>query len=241
MSEPALVALRWLLVGIVALASGSCRPRDDAGVGKTIGLLPAGDTMGLPPGAGGIALDGDAWVNERDKSGLGWKWERDVLEVAPGTGNLRTREKFGDCLLHVEFNVRSDPEVEWKHDGNSGVYIQRRYEIQILNSHGKGVSDESCGAIYTFREPALDASRPPGEWQTFDIAFRAPRWVAGEKVENARVSVLHNGKLIHDDVAIPGSTGSGKPEGVSEEPLRLQDHGSAVQFRNVWIKRLDLN
>ncbi|MGI9244630.1 MAG: 3-keto-disaccharide hydrolase [Verrucomicrobiales bacterium] len=241
MSGAAPGALRWVLVGIVACVSGSCSPRDDAGAGKTIGLLPSGDTMGLPPGEAGITLGSDAWVNERDKGALGWGWERGVFEVAPGTGNLRTREKFGDCLLHVEFKTSSDPGVEWKHDGNSGVYIQRRYEIQILNSHGERVSDESCGAIYTFREPELDASRPAGEWQTFDIVFRAPRWMAGEKVENARVSVLHNGKLIHDDVAIPGSTGSGKPEGATEEPLRLQDHGSAVQFRNVWIKRLDLD
>jgi len=228
----------WMILGCLLV---SCGERDDAGAGKTQGLLPSGDTMGAGPAAGAISLGTNAWVNERDKAQLGWGWDGDVLTVVPGTGNLRTQEKFGDCLLHVEFKVSADPAMDWKNDGNSGVYIQRRYEVQILNSLGRGASDESCGAIYTFRKPDRNASRAPGEWQTFDIAFRAPRWAAGEKVENARLSVLHNGELIHDDVAVPASTGAGKAEGPSEEPLRLQDHGSATRFRNVWIKRLDLD
>jgi hypothetical protein len=194
----------------------------------------------LAPGTASL-LGSDAWVNERDKNSLGWTWQDGLLEVLPGAGNLRTREHFGDCRLHIEFNVTADPGAEWKADGNSGVYVQRRYEVQILNSYGRKASDESCGAIYTARPPDTNASRPAGEWQTFDIVFRAPRWGGGEKVQNARMSVCHNGQLVHDDVAIADKTGSGKPEGPSEEPLRLQDHGSKCQFRNIWIERLELD
>jgi hypothetical protein len=226
---------------LTCLAVVACSEKDDAGTGKTRGLLSPGKTLGLAVPADGVELGSDAWVNERDKGGLGWNWEDGVLRSVPGTGNVRTRDRFGDCQLHLEFSVTADPEQEWKNDGNSGVYIQRRYEIQILNSHGRQASDESCGAIYTTRRPATNASLPAGEWQSFDIAFRAPRWDGKEKVENARVTVIHNGEMIHDDVSIPAKTGSGKPEGASEEPLRLQDHGGVVKFRNVWIRRLSLD
>jgi hypothetical protein len=238
LGRSAILRSAWIaLLCVIA----SCSKSDDAGAGKTAGILSPGDSMGMGVPAGATALGIDAWVNERDKGQLGWTWKDGVLEIVPGTGNLRTREKFGDCRLHVEFNVSATPDVEWKLDGNSGVYIQRRYEIQILNSFGQEASDESCGAIYTARNPDQNASRPAGEWQVFDIVFRAPRWEGGEKVENARVTVFHNGQLIHDDVAIVDKTGSGKPEGSSEEPLRLQDHGSPVRFRNVWIERLILD
>ena len=229
---------------VLAVAAGTalsgCAGSDDTGAGKTEGLLSAGDTIGLAAPDGAILLDASAWVNERDKRALGWSVEDGMLVVAPGSGNLRTRERFGDCRIHVEFNVTADPAKEWKNDGNSGVYIQRRYELQILNSHGQRPSDESCGAIYTTRKPDTNASKIAGEWQTFDVIFRAPRWDGEDKIENARLTVFHNGVLIHDDVPVPGKTGAGKPEGASEEPLRLQDHGSEVRFRNVWIERLEL-
>lgn len=231
-----------LLLGCgMVLVLAACSDSDDGGAGKTKGILATGETLGLPAPDGGAVLGAGDWLSERDKTRLGWTWENGVLTVVPGTGNLRTREKFGDCRIHVEFNVSSNPEKEWKNDGNSGVYIQRRYELQILNSHGRKAADESCGAIYTARKPDTNASRPAGEWQTFDIVFRAPRWDGEKKLQNARVSVVHNGELIHDDVAISANTGAGKPEGPSEEPLRLQDHGSVVKFRNLWIERLVLD
>ena len=232
---------RWLVFGACLAWLASCSESDDAGAGKTRGILAPGATMGSAVPDGAVVLDRDAWVNERDKSGLGWIWDEGVLEIVPGSGNLRTREKFGDCRLHLEFNVRADAGAEWKQDGNSGVYIQRRYELQILNSHGREPSDETCGAIYITREPDSEASRPAGEWQSFDVIFRAPRWDGATKTQDARVTVLLNGVLIHDDVPIPDKTGAGKEEGPSEEPLRLQDHGSVVRFRNVWIQRLQLD
>jgi len=236
------VIVRLILAACAVCLFGACSESDDAGLGKTTGILSETDTMGLPCPAEGEALDETQWLNERDKTSLGWKWGDDgVFQIVPGTGNLRTKEKFRDCRIHVEFNVNSDSSAEEKNDGNSGIYIQRRYEIQILNSHGRKLTDESCGAIYITRKPDSDASRPAGEWQSMDIIFRAPRWDGEEKIQNARVSVLHNGTLIHDDVPIRDKTGSGKNEAPSEEYLRLQDHGNPVKFRNVWIERLQLD
>ncbi|MFT5106715.1 MAG: hypothetical protein ACI8XO_002034 [Verrucomicrobiales bacterium] len=232
------LALLSLVLG--TFLSGCSEP-DDAGAGKTRGVMSGGATIGMAAPLAAQVLGAEAWVNERDKSGLGWIWKGGVLEIVPGTGNLRTREKFADCQIHVEFNVPAMPSTEWKTDGNSGVYIQRRYELQILNSHGRKAGDESCGALYTEREPDVNASLPAGEWQVYDIVFRAARWDGAEKTENARLTVYLNGQLIHDDVPIPDKTGSGKPEADTQEPLRLQDHGAAVRFRNVWIERLNLN
>lgn len=233
----------WLRAGacLLLLLATSCSEADDAGAGKTRGILSPGDSLGGDVPAGAIVLGREAWVNERDKGDLGWLWRDGVLEIAPGSGNLRTRERFGDCRLHLEFKIRGGESSDWKLDGNSGVYLQRRYELQILNSHGRKPGDETCGAIYITRKPDAEASRPAGEWQSYDLVFRAPRWDGEDKVQDARLSVLHNGVLIHDDVRIPGKTGAGKEEAPSEEPLRLQDHGSAVQFRNIWIQRLQLD
>ena len=219
---------------LLAIVGVSCS-ESDLGEGKTAGILQEEDTMGMAAPEHGRVLLSDAWVNEGKEGELGWDFEDGVLTIVPGAGNLRTRESFGDCRMHVEFNVSQTG------DGNSGVYIQRRYEIQILDSFVGKPSDVSCGAIYTQRGPSVNVSRAAGEWQVYDIVFRAPRWEGDQKVENARVSVLHNGVLIHDDVAIVDKTGHGKEEGNSEAPLRLQDHGSATRFRNVWIERLNLD
>ena len=119
---------------VASFLVSSCSEREDTGRGKTKGILVAGaDTIGLPSPQEAEILGAEAWVNERDKSGLGWKFDGDVLEIVPGTGNLRTRKEFGDCRIHVEFLVEGRTGVEWKNDGNSGIYIQRRYEVQILN------------------------------------------------------------------------------------------------------------
>ena len=170
-----------------------------------------------------------------------WKYDprSGVLEIVPGSGSVCTRRKFQDFRLHLEFAVNRR-EGNWGNDGNSGVYIQRRYEVQILNSWGRKLSRQDCGALYQQRLPDRNASRPVGEWQSFDIVFRAPRWKDGEKVENARITVVHNGQRIHDDVEMPNKTGAGLKEGPEPEFIRLQDHGNAVRFRNFWVQPLEL-
>ncbi len=145
-----------------------------------------------------------------------------------------TKEKFGDCQIHLEFNIQPDPTGK-KVAGNSGVYIQQRYEIQILNTAGQPPAKGGCGAIYQFKAPDANQARPPGEWQTYDITFRAPRWDGDKKTANARISVVHNGVKVHDNVEVPRKTGAGKPEGPEPGPLFLQNHGNKVFFRNIWL------
>jgi len=127
--------------------------------------------------------------------------------------------------------------------GNSGIYIQQRYELQILDSFGLEPKNNECGSIYTFKAPDRNVCKQPGEWQTYDILFHAARY-AGEgenakKIQNARITVFQNGVLIHDDVEVPRKTGAGQPEGPKSAPILLQDHGNAVSFRDVWIVPLN--
>jgi len=167
------------------------------------------------------------WVMEKSGAPCAWAVKDGVLHA--GKGSIMTRKPYGDFQLHLEFVV---PEGE----GNSGVYIQRRYEVQILNSHGKDPEPHFCGSLYRFRAPDVNAARPPGVWQTYDIAFRQPRWKDGKKTANARITVIHNGVLVHNNVELPRKTGAGKKEGPRPLPILLQDHGAKVRFRNVWLR-----
>ena len=200
--------------------------------------------LGMPsdvraPGAS-VLLDqsGDLvqWEHANEPgSKIRWSFRHGALEVEPGTGSIVTRRAFGDCQLHVEFSVDNNGK-QGQENGNSGVYLQRRYEVQILNSCGQEPADNICGAIYGVKPADFNMARPAGQWQTYDIDFRAPRWDAdGNKTENARMTVYHNGTRIHDNVEIPSNTGAGDPEGADDAPLLLQDHGNRVRFRNIWI------
>jgi len=160
------------------------------------------------------------------------------------SGNLAigcmTSEPVGDFELHLEFRLPFEPSEEGQGRGNSGVYIQRRYEVQILDSFDLPPGIDRCAALYRQLPPAVNASLPPLQWQTYDIRFRAARWnAAGEKSEPARITVIHNGIVVHDDIAIASKTGAGQPEGPEPLPILLQDHRNPVEFRNVWIVRLD--
>ncbi len=169
-----------------------------------------------------------------------WKLVDGAMEVVPRTGSILTRHVFQDFKLHVEFNVpQSPPEAKGQGRGNSGVYLQRRYEVQILDSYGLDAKSNNCGALYGLKAPDKNVSKPPGEWQTYDITFRAARFEGegqhAKKVQNARITVWHNGVLIHDDVELKNKTGAGEPEGPQPGPILLQDHGNKVRFRNIWI------
>lgn len=130
------------------------------------------------------------------------------------------------------------PEVTGQNRGNSGVYQQERYELQILDSFGDTTLDNNeAGAIYTVAPPLVNAATAPETWQTYDITYRAARYdEAGVKTENARITVIWNGRKVQDNLEIPHGTGGNIAEGPSTGAIRLQDHGNKVQFRNVWIE-----
>lgn len=156
--------------------------------------------------------------------------------VQVGKGDLRTKQAFGDCRLHVEFRIPYMPDKRGQGRGNSGVYLQDRYEVQVLDSFGLRPQDNRCGGIYKVAAPRGNASFAPGRWQTYDMVFRAPRFDANGKVTApARVTVRHNGVLIHENQPIPRPTGGGRGDIAPTGPLKLQDHGNPVRYRNIWL------
>ena len=147
-----------------------------------------------------------------------------------------TKESFGDLTVHLEFRTPYMPNARGQGRGNSGVYIQGRYEVQILDSFGLEGADNECGGIYKQRAPLLNMCFPPLTWQTYDIDFTAPRFDdSGKKTANARITVRQNGIVIHKDVELTDKTGGGAAEGPDARPLKLQDHGNPVYFRNIWV------
>ena len=218
---------------------------------KVVRLSP---TLGAKPPNGAIVLfdgsDLDQWVSLANPSGLNnqssdemqtkpaqWNIVDGAIEVRPGTGLIVTKRKFTNFKLHMEFRTPFMPEARGQDRGNSGVYLQGRYEIQILDSYGLIGWDNECGGIYRIASPDVNMCAPPIQWQTYDITFHAPSFNdAGVKIENAHVTVLHNGQIIHDDAELPNPT----PEALDDheaEPggIYFQDHDNLVQYRNIWL------
>jgi len=167
-----------------------------------------------------------------------WAFADGVLTASKGWDSLVTPDNYNDFILHVEFNCNSNPGKGKEGDGNSGVYIQQRYEVQIQNAYGipeEEFKHSYCGSLYKLKKPDKLVAKPAGQWQTYDIAFRAARFEGDKKIENARITVYHNGVLIHDDFEIPRKTGAGAKEGPDARPIKLQGHANPVKFRNVWI------
>jgi hypothetical protein len=165
--------------------------------------------------------------------------------VATGAvADIRTKQPFGDCQLHVEWATPAKVESSGQGRGNSGVYLMDRYEVQILDSyHNRTYADGQCGAVYKQRPPLVNVSRKPGEWQTYDIVFEAPRFgPEGQLVRPAYVTVLQNGVLVQNHTEIIGATGWDKEPKYTahpaKAPLQLQFHTNPVRFRNIWIREL---
>ncbi len=202
-------------------------------------------TLGREAPEGAVALfdgsDLDHWVKRGNPSEpAGWKLvEGGAMEVAGG--DIMTREKFGDHELHLEFRLPYMPGARGQGRANSGVYPQGRYELQVLDSYGLNGEDNECGGIYTLAQPLVNMCAPPLVWQTYDITFRAPRFASGgERISAARITVVHNGTVIHDDLELEKPTGgalNGEEEGPG--PLLLQDHGNPVWYRNIWARPLE--
>ena len=150
--------------------------------------------------------------------------------------DVETNAKFGDHQLHLEFRLPFMPYARGQGRGNSGMYVQGRYECQILDSFGLDGANNECGGIYQIAKPNVNMCLPPLVWQTYDVDFTAARYDdAGNKVKNARVTISHNGVKIHDDLELPNGTPGKHPEGPGPDILYLQGHGNPVVFRNIWI------
>jgi hypothetical protein len=172
-----------------------------------------------------------------------WKVENGYMEVVPNSGDLRTKEKFGDVQLHVEWAAPAEVRGNSQNRGNSGIFLQGLYEVQVLDSYQNlTYADGQAGAIYGQWPPLANPARKPGEWQTCDIVFEAPRFDAGKLTKPAFLTVFLNGVLLHHRKELMGATvhrelakyGTSAPE----ESIRLQDHQQAVRYRNIWARRL---
>ena len=207
------------------------------------------DHMGQPPSDAVVLFNGNDLSNwESIKGGpAGWKVVDGVMEVGRGTGDIRSKQGFGDCQLHIEFREPIPAAGLDQGRGNSGVFLQGLYEVQVLDCYGnKTYPDGQTASLYGQYPPLVNACRPPGEWQTYDIIFHRPRFEKnGNLIKPARVTVMHNGVLVQDDVVLTGPTGHHiRPPyqaGPDKLPLALQDHGAPVRYRNIWMRELPEN
>lgn len=200
----------------------------------TLGAGPQGlDSKAL------VLFDGKEWIRWRTTGGEESTWQvQEDGSVKVGGGDAMTERSFGDFQLHLEFLCPEIKGATGQAKANSGVYLHGRYEVQILDSYGLSPSDDRCGGIYSKAVPTTNAALPAGRWQSYDIFFRAPRFGEDGKVtERPRVTVLHNGVLIHNNVELDGTTPGGiATDMVPKGPIMLQDHGDPVRYRNIWIR-----
>ncbi len=209
-------------------------------------VVTPGEKFGDPPSDAVILFDGtdlSQWVSARDGGPARWKVENGYMEVVAGTGDIQTIRHFGDCQLHIEWMAPEEVRGEGQGRGNSGVFLMGLYEIQVLDCYQNPTyPDGTTAAIYGQYPPLVNACRPPGEWQTYDILWEAPRFDGDQLVEPAYVTVFHNGIVVHCHTPLFGPTThrqvlSYRPH-PPVGPLRLQDHGDPVRFRNIWYRPL---
>lgn len=212
-------------------------------------VVTPGETFshGAPAPSDAIVLfdgtDLSKWKDQKTGEAAGWKVENGYMEVAPGSGSIQTKDEFGDFQLHIEFATPEVVESASQGRGNSGVIIYGMYEVQVLDSYdNKTYADGQAGALYGQFPPLRNASKKPGEWQTYDIIFETARFEGDELVKPASVTLLHNGVAVQNKKAYIGAVshkkvGEYKPH-PPQGPLLLQDHRNPMRFRNIWIRSL---
>ena len=209
-------------------------------------VVSPGKTSADAPSDAIVLFDGKDVSKFKAKNGGDVKWTiaDGAMTVARGTGEISTKEGFGDCQLHIEWRTPSEVKGEGQGRGNSGIFLMGRYELQVLDSYkNRTYSNGQAGSIYKQLPPAVNATRGPGEWQTYDVIFIAPRFNADSTIKSpARITVLLNGILVQNNSILWGGTQYiGLPtydKHGDKEPIMLQDHGDAVSFRNIWIRPL---
>ncbi|MFN0054105.1 MAG: DUF1080 domain-containing protein [Planctomycetales bacterium] len=213
---------------ILSADKGLVHDRSGSVLGRILKMQRTSRTLGAkPPQGATILLD--------DQGAHGFSNPHLTADRLLGAGT-QTRREYGDFSMHLEFRTPYMPMAQGQARGNSGVYIQGRYEVQILDSFGLEGANNECGALYKARPPLLNMCFPPMTWQTYDIDFIAARFdQSGNKASPARVTVRHNGIVVQKDAPLAGPTGAGSAEGPQPRPIKLQDHGNAVQYRNIWV------
>ena len=217
---------------------------------RPVKVAPAPYVDQAPPADAIVLFDGrdlsqwTAQIRGGEPQESKWKVENGYIEIVPRTGRLVTKEKFGDCQLHVEWLIPKGSVGNGQGIGNSGVELMTRYEVQVLESNEhQTYADGGAGAIYGVWPPLVNPSRPMGEWNVYDIAFEAPRFDGDKLVKPAYMTVFFNGVLVQNHKDFLGTTiwrklGTYAPH-PAEQPLSLQDHSQPVRFRNIWIRRLN--
>ena len=199
-------------------------------------------TLGAKPPKGAVVLfdgkDTSNWSHNK------WKVENGYMEVTRGSGSLQTKQKFSSIKLHIEFATPKEVKGESQGRGNSGVFLGGPYEVQVLDSwNNMSYADGQCAALYGQFPPKVNACRPPGEWQTYDIEFLAPKWDKdGKLIRKATVTVVHNGIKVHDKQELNGPTTHRNVRPYRQHgpgSIQLQDHGNPTRFRNIWLVELD--
>ena len=195
-----------------------------------------------PPSDAIVLFSGEDLGKWQSINGGPAKWEvKSGFAQVNGTASIRTKEEFADVQLHVEWATPSEVKGEGQGRGNSGVYLQGRYEVQVLDSYqNKTYANGQAGAFYGNFAPLVNASRKPGEWQTYEIIFHPPKKGEGGQIIPGSLTVFHNGVLVQDHVRVEGgATTAAAFEDIAEKgPLMLQDHGNPARFRNIWIREL---
>lgn len=207
----------------------------------------AGEHVNTPPSDAIILLGEDAdpaeWVSANGGAPVEWTREGNTLTVKPGAGAIKTRRVFGSVQLHIEWRSPNEPDKEGQGRGNSGVFLQERYEVQVLESHGSDTyTNGQAGSLYKQSPPLVNATRPMGEWNSYDIIFNAPVFdTNGMVVRPAYVTVLHNGVLVQNHFELKGPTeyiGLPHYRAHDDGSIVLQDHSNKVSYRNIWIREL---
>lgn len=205
-----------------------------------------GTVNSAPPSDAIVLFDGtnlNEWASRRDQGAAKWDVADGIMTVKPRTGDIISRRKFGDIQLHLEWRSPQVVESEGQGRGNSGVFLQERYEIQILDSYeSRTYSNGQAGALYKQSIPLVNATRPHTDWETYDIIYSAPVFNEdGIKVKSAYITVIHNGVVIQNHQEIKGTTeyiGLPKNDAHGKGSIILQDHGNLVSYRNIWVREL---